>query len=94
METTIVEGLNAKNNVMIYTLSTCGWCKKLKELLKENKIQYEYIDLDKCSKEDQKTAVDYLKERKLPVAFPITIINSDKVIQGFKKDQILEALGI
>ena len=94
METMIVEGSNSKNKIMLYTLSTCGWCKKLKELLNENKIQYEYIDLDKCSKEDQKTAVDQLKERKLPVAFPITIINDEKVIQGFKKDQIIEALGL
>ena len=94
METMIVEGSNSKDKVMLYTLSTCGWCKKLKELLKENKVQYEYIDLDKCSKDDQKTAVDQLKEKKLPVAFPIMIINDDKVIQGFKKDQIVEALGL
>ena len=94
METTIVEGSNDKNKVFLYTLSTCGWCKKTKELLNENNVLYEYIDLDKCSKEDQKTAVDQLKERKLPVAFPIMIINDDKAIQGFKKDQIIEALGL
>ena len=94
METTFVEGSNDKNRVFLYTLSTCGWCKKTKELLNENNVQYEYIDLDKCSKEDQKTAVDKLKERKLPVAFPIMIINDDKAIQGFKKDQIIEALGL
>ena len=90
----IVEGSNSKNKIMLYTLSTCGWCKKVKTLLNENNIQYEYIDLDKCSKEDQKTAVDQLKERKLPVAFPIMIVNDEKVIQGFKKDRIIEALGI
>ena len=94
METMIVEGSNSKNKIMLYTLSTCGWCKKTKELLNENNIQYEYIDLDKCTKEDQKTAVDMLKERKLPVAFPIIIVNDEKVIQGFKKDRIVEALGI
>jgi glutaredoxin len=94
METTIVEGSNDKNKVFLYTLSTCGWCKKTKEFMKENNIKYEYIDLDKCSKEDQKTAVNQLKERKLPVAFPIVIINEDNVIQGFKKDQIIEALGL
>ena len=90
----IVEGSNSKNKIMLYTLSTCGWCKKVKTLLNENNIQYEYIDLDKCTKEDQKTAVDQLKERKLPVAFPIMIVNDEKVIQGFKKDRIIEALGI
>jgi glutaredoxin len=94
METTNVEGPNDKNKVFLYTLSTCGWCKKTKEFLSENSIKYEYIDLDKCSKEDQKTAIDQLKERKLPIAFPIMIINDDKAIQGFKKDQIIEALGL
>ena len=90
----IVEGSNSKNKIMLYTLSSCGWCKKVKTLLNENNIQYEYIDLDKCTKEDQKTAVDQLKERKLPVAFPIMIVNDEQVIQGFKKDRIIEALGI
>jgi glutaredoxin-like protein NrdH len=94
METMIVEGSNTKNKVFLYTLSTCGWCKKTKEFLKENKVQYEYIDLDKCTKEDQKTAVEQLKEKKLPIAFPIIIINNEKVIQGFKKDQVAEALGL
>jgi glutaredoxin len=94
MQTTKVDGKNKKNNVLLYTLSTCGWCKKTKELLKENEIAYEYLDLDKCSKEDQKAAVDELKAKNLPVAFPIIIVNDDTVIQGFKKDEILEALGI
>ena len=92
MQTTKVEGKNKKNKVFLYTLSTCGWCKKTKELLKENEVEYEYLDLDKCSKEDQKAAVDHLKSKNLPVAFPIIMVNEDKVIQGFKKDDILEAL--
>lgn len=92
MQTTKVEGNNKKNKIFLYTLSTCGWCKKTKELLKEKGVAYEYIDLDKCSKEDQKTAVDELKAKNLPVAFPVIIVNDNKVIQGFKKDDILEAL--
>ena len=92
MQTTKVEGSNTKNKVFLYTLSTCGWCKKTKELLKEKGVAYEYLDLDKCSKEDQKTAIVELKAKNLPVAFPIIIVNDDKVIQGFKKDNILKAL--
>ena len=94
MQTTKIEGKNTKNKVFLYTLSTCGWCKKTKELLKEKEIAHEYLDLDKCSKEDQKAAVEELKTKNLPVAFPVIIVNDDKVIQGFKKDDILEALGL
>ena len=92
MQTTKVEGKITKNKVFLYTLSTCGWCKKTKALLKEKDVTYEYIDLDKCSKEDQKTAIDELKSKNIPVAFPVIVINDDTVIQGFKKDNILEAL--
>jgi glutaredoxin len=94
LETMIVDGTNNSNKVFLYTLSTCGWCKKLKTLLEENNVKYEYIDLDKCSKDDQVEAVEELKAKKLPVAFPITVINDETVIQGFKKDQIVEALGL
>lgn len=94
MQTTIVDGKNKKNKVFLYTLSTCGWCKKTKELLKEKEVAYEYLDLDLCSKEDQKTAVEHLKSKNLPIAFPVIMIDDDKVIQGFKKDDILEALGL
>ncbi|MBT3285557.1 glutaredoxin family protein [Candidatus Bathyarchaeota archaeon] len=94
METMIVDGTNSKNKVFLYTLSTCGWCKKLKSFLEENSVRYEYIDLDLCTKEDQVEAVEELKAKKVPVAFPIAVINEDIVIQGFKKDDIVEALGL
>ncbi len=94
METMIVDGTNSKNKVFLYTLSTCGWCKKLKTLLNENSVRYEYIDLDKCTREDQVEAVEELKAKKLPVAFPITVINDETVIQGFRKDQLVEVLGL
>jgi len=92
METKKVEGSNTKHKVFLYTLSTCGWCKKTKQLLKDKEVAYEYIDLDTCSKEDQKKAIEILKEKKIPVAFPVILVNDDTIIQGFKKNDILEAI--
>ncbi|MCW4013502.1 MAG: glutaredoxin family protein [Candidatus Bathyarchaeota archaeon] len=92
MQTTKVKGSNTKHKVFLYTLSTCGWCKKTKEILKEKQVAYEYIDLDTCSKEDQKAAIDVLKTKNIPVAFPVIIVNDNTIIQGFKKDDILEAI--
>ena len=89
-----VEGTNNKNKVFLFALSTCGWCKKTKQYLKDNEIEYDYLDVDKCSKEEQKEAIKVLKEKKAPVAFPVTMINDDVVISGYKPDKIAEALGI
>lgn len=94
MSVTKVDGKNNKKNVFLYTLSTCGWCKKTKEYLKENNVAYEYLDLDKCSKEEQKEAIALLKEKNVPVAFPVIMINDDVIISGYRKDDIAEALGL
>jgi glutaredoxin-like protein NrdH len=89
-----VQGANKKNKVFLYTLSTCGWCKKTKQYLSDNDIEYEYLDVDKCSKEEQKEAVKILKEKKVPVAFPVIIIDDNVIISGYKPEKIAEELGI
>ena len=77
--------------VKVYALSTCPWCKKVKKFLDSRKVEYESIDLDLVQGEEQKAIlleVDQLTKKR---AFPITVIN-DQVIQGFKQEEIEEAL--
>lgn len=78
--------------MFLYTLSTCGWCKKTKEYLKENEMAYEYVDVDKVTKDEQKEVINDLKKRNVPLAFPIIIVDDQQVISGFKKQAIEEAL--
>jgi len=87
-----VDGKNKKPKLFLYTLSTCGWCKKTKELLKDKEMAYEYVDVDKITKDEQKEAIDELKKRNAPLAFPIIIVDDQQVISGFKKQAIEEAL--
>jgi glutaredoxin len=94
MNITKVEGKNEKNKVFLYTLSTCGWCKRTKEYLKEKEIAYEYLDLDKVNKEEQKEVVMLLKEKNIPLAFPVIMINDNTIITGYREKDISEALNL
>ena len=38
-----VEGKNSTQDVTVFTLSTCMWCKKCKQYLKDRDIQYKFI---------------------------------------------------
>ena len=87
-----VEGKRSEPKLFLYTLSTCGWCKKTKELLKENGMAYEYVDVDKVTKDEQKEVIADLKERDVPLAFPVIIVDDEQVISGFKKQAIEEAI--
>ena len=51
-----VDGKDA-GHVMLYALSTCGWCKKTKQLLRENNFKFEYLDVDKANRADRKKAI-------------------------------------
>jgi len=87
-----VDGKRKEPKLFLYTLSTCGWCKKTKELLKENGMAYEYVDVDKVTKDEQKEVIIELKKRDVPLAFPIIIVDDEQVISGFKKQAIEEAI--
>jgi glutaredoxin len=34
-----VPGKNKEHKVLVYALSTCAWCKMLKQFLKENNVE-------------------------------------------------------
>ena len=89
-----VEGSKKDHHVLLYALSTCGWCKMTKAFLKDNNIEFEYIDVDKLDANDKETVNKDIKNRGGRLAFPTLIIDDKKLITGLKKDQISEALGL
>lgn len=89
-----VKGEKSDHKVVLYALSTCGWCKKTREFLEENKVTYDYIYVDKASFEEKKEIGILLKEKGVPLGFPITFIDQSTVVSGYKPDDLKEALDL
>ena len=89
-----VEGEKRGHKVFIYTLSTCGWCKRTKEFLKEEGVEYEYLDVDTCTSEERRDAIEDLRGRGAPMGFPLAIIDDETIISGYEPDAYREALGL
>lgn len=81
-----------KAKIMLYALSTCGWCKKTKALLNELGVEYDYTDVDQLKGKEQEAAVKEILKFNPETNFPTVVINSQKCIVGFKEDDIREAL--
>ncbi|MDA8407040.1 MAG: glutaredoxin family protein [Syntrophaceae bacterium] len=77
----------------LYSLSTCSHCKACKRFLGDCGIEYEFTDVDLLSDEDRKPVLDEIKQLTSRCAFP-TLIIGEKVIVGFKEQEIKEALGL
>ena len=79
--------------VILYSLSTCSHCKSTKKLLNECSVEYNFTDVDLLQGDERKAILEDVKTFNPKCSFP-TIIIGDKVIVGYKENEIKEALGI
>lgn len=87
-----VKGEN-RGKILLYALSTCGWCRKTKELLNNLGVDYNFIFVDQLDDKDKDETIDEIKKWNPQCSFPTIVINDEKCIVGFKEDEIKEALG-
>jgi glutaredoxin-like protein NrdH len=83
-----------RGDVVIYALSTCGWCRKTKLLLDQSGVEYCYVDVDLEEGSDKESLVEEIKKWNPKVSFPTVVIDKKKCIVGFKEDEIKEALNL
>lgn len=89
-----VQGKNKAHNVLMYALSTCAWCKLTKKFLKDNNVEYEYVDVDHCTGEEIKSIHKNVSKLGGRISYPIVIIDNTKLINGFYEEKLKEALKI
>ena len=82
----------SKGKIMLYALSTCGWCRKTKQLLDSLGVEYSYVYVDYLEGDDSTKTMDEIKKWNSKCSFPTLVINDKKCIIGFNEDEILEAL--
>jgi len=74
--------------VKVYSTPTCPWCKKTKEWLKENKIEFESIDVSA-----DKKAAEEMVEKSGQIGVPVVDIDGT-IITGYDVSAMKKALNI
>jgi glutaredoxin len=82
-----------KGNVVLYALSTCGWCAKTKDLLREMGVAFDYTFVDLLDGKEQDDAMNMVEKFNPAGSFPTLVINNKKAIVGFREQEIRGALG-
>jgi len=94
MKVVKVSGRNNKHKVFVYALSTCAWCKLARRFLKENEIEYEYVDVDLCEDEEKEKIKKDILDKGGDLSYPTVIVDGKILITGFRRDKLREALEI
>jgi len=87
-----VNGIN-KGSIRLYALSTCGWCKKTKNLLNTLGVAYDYIDVDYLMGQERTKVIKEIEEWNPHCSFPTLVINNTHCIVGFKEKDIRKVIG-
>ena len=80
-------------NIKLYALSTCGWCRKTKNLLDDMGVAYEYEYVDDLSGEERDRAVQEITKWNPSRSFPTIVVDDTRCIVGYQEDEIKKALG-
>jgi len=86
-----VSGEN-KGKLVLYALSTCGWCRKTKRFLDSLGIEYYYVDVDLLQGQERKSALNEVRKWNPRRSFPTIVVNNQTCITGYNEDEILEAI--
>ena len=86
-----VKGKNA-GKIVLYTLSTCGWCRKTKEFLRKLGLAYDYVETDLLVGKEQDSVMKEVRKWNPVCSFPTIVINDQYCIVGFNEEKIREVL--
>jgi ferredoxin-thioredoxin reductase catalytic subunit/glutaredoxin len=79
--------------VKLYSLSTCTFCQAIKKMLTDLEVEHEAVDADLLYSDDRAALVEELRAINPSCSFP-TVRVDDRVIIGFKVQEIKEAIGV
>ena len=86
-------GLNpVHNKPIIYALTTCQHCKNTRKFLDENSVDYTVIYLDEYSTKQRAELMEKVRTYNPRGTFPTVLIPGGKVVIGFRKQLLKEAL--
>ena len=90
----VVKHIPGKNagHIMLYALSTCGWCAKTKKLLDDLAVEYYYEYVDHLQGEEKERVMREVEKWNPNCSFPTLVINNETCIIGYKENDIRKAL--
>ena len=80
--------------VMLYALSTCGWCKRAKGFLDDNGVEYEHVYVDLLTGDEKERVLTEVRKWNPRTSFPTLVVDDTESVVGFKEERLKEVLGL
>ncbi|KJU87278.1 glutaredoxin-like protein [Candidatus Magnetobacterium bavaricum] len=83
-----------ERNIVLFALSTCPACKKTRDLLDKNKIEYVLVELDLVDRDSRDKLLGEVRRFNPRETFPTLVVNKgEKVIVGYDYEASMSVFG-
>ncbi len=81
--------------VIVYSTSTCPWCERVKDFLKEKKVKFEEkkVKFEEKNVGEDREAVEEMIEKSGQQGVPVIDVDG-KIVVGFDEDKLRKLLKI
>lgn len=83
----------ASRTPLLFAISTCPRCQRVKAFLKDQGVQARIIDVDLLTLAEKRTQFDFVRQVNPEISFP-TLVVGDIAVLGEDYDGIREALNL
>lgn len=88
LDFTVEDGAVRGHELTLYALSTCAFCKRAIDFLKNREVAFRYIYLDQINPKVKASVKAELKSKhdNIPV-FPVLVIDDTRALSGFNEQR-------
>jgi glutaredoxin-like protein NrdH len=91
-------GKDSGHTIKVYALSTCGFCRRALQFLRDHGITFKFVYVDLLPQDvKDKVKRELVEKYRERIAFPYVILDEDtenqRVIVGFLEDEFEEIFG-
>jgi len=81
------------HSVVLYGLSTCVWCRKMKQYLESESVVFDVVYVDLLRGEEREAALSTVKRWNPATSFPTVVIDDQAAVRGYRPDEVRGILG-
>jgi glutaredoxin-like protein NrdH len=82
------------HDVVMYGLSTCVWCKKMREFLESENVAFRLIYVDKIEGDERQEVMREVRKWNPASSFPVVVVDDQRSVNGYRPDEVREVLGL
>ncbi len=88
------QGGAPERDVTMYGLSTCVWCRKMREFLESEGVVFTVVYVDRLDGAEREAALREVRRWNPASSFPTLVIDGVRSVNGYKPDEAKEVLGL